>query len=126
MIELKPNSSVTGEIVPAQDPNILTIEGIPQEVIDEIYDIFDEVDYSKYMVFSYLKNSKKDPTIYVADYYEVTNIGDFSYLNAYNYKMETARGDSLKRYMVFGIPSEHESLLTLTSVQEYNCIRTKS
>lgn len=117
------DSHIEGEVVPAQDPFFLTIEGIPQEVIDELYDIFEDVIYDNYMKPEDPKRSKIKTSVFVADFNESGDAGVFQYFDTGTYKTKTVEGVAIKRYMIAG--KKKDNTLDLKSVQEYNCIRTK-
>jgi len=107
------------ELVPAQDPHFLSIDGIPQEVIDELYDDFEDVKYENYMT---QKRSKKIPDTFVAEYHESGEQGTFKWFDPYTYKEKLVDGIHRKRYLIIGRKLSN-NILDLLSVQEYNCIR---
>lgn len=110
--------SLENEIVPAQDPAYMTIEGIPQEVIDELYDYFDDVNYENYMNKS---QKKKRHNTYMASFFKVIGEGKFSCVDPKTYKNKTVVGEHRLRYLICGKVIDSKTL-DLLSIQEYNCI----
>lgn len=116
IIKGKTPTSLENEIVPIQDFIQLTIDGIPQEVIDEIYDEFEDVKYSNYK-----KKVGKKATVYTAEYVEHLDDGEYSFQNE-KWGLQQITGSLMQRYDIVGeiLPGNIFDLLTVYS---YNTIR---
>lgn len=96
LIEGKPNPNLEGEIEPIQDFIDLTVEGIPQEVIDEIYDVYDDVNYT-----TYRQRPPKKLTMHVADYFEDGQEGEFQFTDK-EWKARIVRGKLRTHFNIVG------------------------
>lgn len=120
VVENDDNTVFEDETVPAQDPYAMTIEGIPQEVIDELYDEYDDVTYENYM--KPMKH-KKPPKVFIADYYQDGQPSRFEWFDPYTYQNKIISGTPRTRYTIMGKETGNNTL-DLLSVYEYNCIKT--
>jgi len=109
------NPNTKDEIVPIQDFIELTVEGIPQEVIDEMYDVFDDVNYD-----TYKKRPPKKIEVYVADYYDDLEVGEFQFQDEqWNVRKES--GTLRQRYNIVG-EKKRGNVFDLFTVYSYNTI----
>lgn len=110
------NPNTLHEVVPIQEFIDVTIEGIPQEVIDEIYDEFDEVIYDHYR-----KSPPKKPIVFVADYFIPIEHGEYKFQDEY-WAERVIKGELLQRFNVVG-DMKKSNTLVLTTVYSYNTIK---
>lgn len=114
LVEGKPNPNLKGEIEPIQDFIEMTIDGIPQEVIDEIYDVYDDVNYSGYRL-----NPPKKLVMHVADYYEDGQEGEFQFTDK-EWKARRVKGTLRTHYNIIG--EEKRNVFDLFTVLAYDSV----
>lgn len=113
------NPNTKNEIVPIQEFIDVTIEGIPQEVVDEMYDTFDDVLYDNYR-----KNPPKKPNVFAADYSIKLETGQYAFQDEY-WAEKNVKGDLIQRFNVVG-EVKKGNILSLTTVYSYNTIKEHS
>lgn len=108
---------VTGEeLVPVQDFIDFTIEGIPQEVIDELYETFKDVDYT-----SFKKRVKERLKVYASSYVREIEEGEYKFQDQY-WKEQYVTGKLLERCSVTGFLDD-AGTFHLTAALGYNTIK---
>lgn len=110
------NPVTKGELVPIQEIIDLTIEGIPQEVIDELYDMFETVDYSNFK-----KLVNKSPKVYAANHAKEIENGEYKFQDEY-WKIQQVKGTLLERCNVVGFVND-DGTFYLTGAYSYNTIK---
>lgn len=110
------NPVTKGELVPIQEFIDLTIDGIPQEVIDELYDMFGDVDYSNFK-----KPTKKRFKVYAADYVKEIEEGEYQFQDEY-WNVKQVKGRLLERCNVAGFV-DNSGIFHLTRAYGYNTIK---
>lgn len=110
------NPVTKGELVPIQEFIDLTIDGIPQEVIDELYDTFKDVNYD-----SFKKPIKKPIRVYAADYVKEIERGEYQFQDEY-WNYQQVKGRLLERCNVVGFVDDG-NVFHLTGAYGYNTIK---
>ena len=110
------NPVTKGELVPIQEFIDLTIDGIPQEVIDELYDTFKDVNYD-----SFKKPIKKPIKVYAADHFKEIEMGEYQFQDEY-WNYQQVKGKLLERCNVVGFVDDG-NVFHLTGAYGYNTIK---
>jgi hypothetical protein len=112
------------EKVPAQEWVTLSIDGIPQEIIDEIYDQYSQVGYDFYL--KPIPKRKGEIVNFLGDYVRELEEGEFTYLDPSTLKESTSRGTLCERYNIVGRLKDGVKggkVFDLLSVYSYNTIK---
>lgn len=112
------NKNIKNETVPIQELIDLTVEGIPQEIIDEIYDDFDVVHFDNYK-----KKRPRHCEIYAGDFYVDVEDGEFQFQDEM-WNVRNVKGTLRERYTIVGHKKKDGSF-DLFSVVSYNTILPK-